>query len=339
MQYNRSYRGPIVIEEQDTLPDGPKPGVYSGRTYLKQWRKWKEKKKPVGARYAFIAAFRQAGAPIDLKTLRTCLNDRSLTLIGPEERALLLIYGDVICQRPQIAREKLAAFETRFHAPEGISAADRVEYEHIELLTRYAEFKREHEGIFIRVGLPAEEPAKLINGLMKAGLRKEAGEVFAAQLKSERYARADFSPLLRETVLNHPDLLGTAGKCLRLIDSGSILEGIQLLLSLDREGGETNQRRESVLQTVLLTASAVNPAYGSAESWDKAEREALALMPGEASLPNRGFFKLKGRPKERKIKGPEVTQEEFDRRYKLEARRFLRLHHWLRLQDYEALSR
>lgn len=339
MQYHRSYSGNIVIDPQDTLPDGPRPGVYSGRAYLKLWRKWRTKEKPLGAKYAFIAAFRQAGVPIDLKTLRTCLNDKSLALIGTEERTLLRIYSEIVCQRPQLAREKLTAFETRFHAPEGLSEEDRKEYEHIELLTRYAEFKREHDDIFIRIGLPAEQPAKLIDGLMKAGLRKEAGEVFAAQLKSERYARADFSPLLKETILNHPDLLGTAGTCLRLIDSGRILEGIQHLLSLEREGGDANQRKESVLQTVLLTASAVNPAYGSAESWEKAEREALALMPGEASVPNRGFFKLKGRPKERKIKGPEVTQEEFDRRYELEARRFLRLHHWLRLQDYRALSR
>ena len=82
MQYNRSYSGNIVIDPQDTLPDGPRPGVYSGRAYLKLWRKWRTKEKPLGAKYAFIVAFRQAGVPIDLKTLRTCLNDKSLELIG-----------------------------------------------------------------------------------------------------------------------------------------------------------------------------------------------------------------------------------------------------------------
>lgn len=166
MQYNRSYSGNIVIDPQDTLPDGPRPGVYSGRAYLKLWRKWRTKEKPLGAKYAFIVAFRQAGVPIDLKTLRTCLNDKSLELIGTEERTLLRIYSEIVCQRPQLAREKLTAFETRFHAPEGLSEEDRKEYEHIELLTRYAEFKREHDGIFIRIGLPAEQPAKLIDGLM-----------------------------------------------------------------------------------------------------------------------------------------------------------------------------
>lgn len=99
MQYNRSYSGNIVIDPQDTLPDGPRPGVYSGRAYLKLWRKWRTKEKPLGAKYAFITAFRQAGVPIDLKSLRTCLNDKSLALIGTEERTLLRIYSEIVCQR------------------------------------------------------------------------------------------------------------------------------------------------------------------------------------------------------------------------------------------------
>lgn len=339
MQYNRSYSGSIVIDKEDALHGGPHPGIYTGKAYLQHWRKWKGREKTAVAKYAFIAAFRRAGTSFYMRSLQGYLNDESLSLIGPEERALLLIYGDLVCHRPDRAREKLAAFEKRFQAPEGLSKEDRAEYEYLELLTSYAEFKREHGGFFIRIGLPAEKHAKLVEGLMRAGLRKEAGEVFHYQKQSERGEHAEFSSYLRETILKYPDLLGTAGTCLRLISSGSILEGIQLLLSLDREGENEDQRQESELQTVLMAASAVQPLYGDVDAWEKAEREALALMPGEASVPWRSFFKLKGTPDSRKIRAAVVSQEEFDRRYKLEARRFLRLHHWLRLQDYEALSR
>ena len=111
MQYNRSYSGSIVIDKEDALHGGPHPGIYTGKAYLQHWRKWKGREKTAVAKYAFIAAFRRAGTSFYMRSLQGYLNDESLSLIGPEERALLLIYGDLVCHRPDRAREKLAAFE------------------------------------------------------------------------------------------------------------------------------------------------------------------------------------------------------------------------------------
>lgn len=339
MLYSRSYTAPIVIAREDSLPGGPKPGSYSGRQYLKAWRKWKAEERPLGAWYAFVCAYRQAGTTFDQRALKSCLKNKALTQIGPAEQALLVILSDVKALRFQTAAEGLKRFEERFGASDRLSPDDRTEYEYISVLVRHAQFMRENGGYFHHVGLPADESVELMRDLMRIGHDKEAREVFCVQLHSEREEEAEFSPQMRVFVLEHPDYLGEAGFALRLIAKGSIIQGVSRLLAMDREGKSDEDRLESVLQTVLLYAAAKNPVWGSAESWEKAEAEALALMPEEASIPPRRPFRLEGKREERANKGPDVSLEEFNRRYLLEARRFLRLHHWLRLGDLEAFER